>query len=104
MVPPPGILLSTLDLFLEECTSVIGEATGKDAEGLIVTIDRGEYSQSVKVIFPESRKRWIILRREVHITGRIREHEEWGYAVHFGYDYGWWGNLRKNLPGGFFDP
>ena len=32
-IPPPGILTSALDLFLDECTSVIGEVTGKDSEG-----------------------------------------------------------------------
>ena len=42
-IPPPGILTSALDLFLEECASVIGEVSGKDSEGLIIGVDRGEY-------------------------------------------------------------
>lgn len=101
---PPAVVASTLDLLLDECTSVIGEVTGKDSEGLIIAVDRGDYRQTVKVIFPEDRRSAIPLRREVHITGRIREHEEWVYAVHFGEDLGWWDNLRKNLPGDVFDP
>ena len=103
-IPPPGILASALDLFLEECASVIGEVSGKDSEGLIIGVDRGEYRQTVKVIYPEDLKSRIALLDEVHITGRIREHEQWGYAVHFGEDLGWWDNLRKNLPGDVFDP
>ena len=70
---------------------------------MIIGIDREEYRQTVKVIYPEDLKSGIPLLDEVHITGRIREHEHWGYAVHFGEDLGWWDNLRKNLPGDVFD-
>ena len=40
----------------------------------------------------------------IRIAGRIGEHEDGGYVVHYGVDRGWWGNLRENLPGDVFTP
>ena len=93
MIPPPGQLSTLLDLFEDECTSVIGEVVSQGTGMLVVEVDRGEYTQQVLVIGPEDILGRASLGTEVHVAGRIRRHENGGPMVHFGVDRGWWGNL-----------
>ena len=104
MIPPPGLLGAAVVAFEDECTSVIGEVASVDADELVVKVDRGEYVQWVGVIGPAEVLEQVPVGRRVHVAGRIREHEERGYAVHYGVDRGWWGNFRDNFPEGFLAP
>ena len=103
-IPPPGLLGAAVFAFEDECTSVIGEVVSVDAGELVVKVDRGEYVQWVGVIGPAEVLEQVPVGRRVHVAGRIREHEERGYAVHYGVDRGWWGNFRDNFPEGFLAP
>ena len=40
-IPPPGLLLVVLDVFLDECVSVTGEVVSHDAGELVVEVDPG---------------------------------------------------------------
>ena len=104
MIPPPGLLSVAVVGFEDQCTSVIGEVVSRDVGELVVRVDRGEYAQWVGVIGPAEVLEQVPAGGRVHVAGRIREHEEWGYAVHYGVDRGWWGNFRENLPGDFLAP
>ena len=104
MIPPPGLLSVTLDLFVGECTSVIGEVVSQDTGLLVVDVDREDYTQRVWVVGPPEIFDRAALGERVHVAGRIEKHEEWWYVVKFGFDRGWWGNFRENLPGDFLAP
>ena len=99
-----GPLLVVLDLLVDECVSVVGDVASRDADELVVEVDRGEYVQWVRVIGPAEVLEQVPVGGQVHVAGRIREHEDGGYMVHYGVDRGWWGNLRENLPGDFLTP
>ena len=103
-IPPHGQLLAILDLLLDECVSVAGEVVRIDVGELVVEIDRGEYLQRVRVRGPTEVLERVPLGQHVKVEGRIGEHEDGGYMVHFGEDRGWWGNLRENFLGGVFAP
>ena len=75
-----------------------------DADELVVKVDRGEYVQWVGIIGPAEVLEQAPVGGRIHVSGRIREHEEWGYAVYYGVDRGWWGNFRENFPGNFLAP
>ena len=92
-----GQLLVVLDLLVDECVSVVGEVASRDAGELVVEVDRGEYEQLVRVIGPAEVLEQIPLGGRVHVAGRIGEHADGGYVVHYGVDRGWWGNLRENF-------
>ena len=104
MIPPPGLLSATLDLFVGECTSVIGEVVSQDTGLLVVEVDREDYTQRVWVLGPSEIFDRATLGGRVHVAGRIERHEEWWYVVRYGFDRGWWGNFRENLPGDFLAP
>ena len=93
MIPPPGQLSTLLDLFVDECTSVVGEVVSKDAGMLVVEVDRVEYAQLVLVVGPEDVLGRASLGTEIHVAGRIAKHENGGPMVRYGVDRGWWGNL-----------
>ena len=99
-----GQLLTLLDLMVDVCVSVAGEAASRDVGQLMVDVDRGDYVQRVRVIGPPEVLEQVAVGSQVHVAGRIREHEDGGYMVHHGVDRGWWGNLRENLPGDFLAP
>ena len=103
-IPPPGLLGAGLDLFLDECVSVAGDVVSRDIGELVVEIDRGEYVQRVRVRGPADAFEQVSVGERVHVAGRIGEHEDGGYVVRHGVDRGWWGNLRKNLPGDVLTP
>ena len=92
-IPPPGQLSTLLDLFVDECTSVIGEVVSRDVGMLVVAVERGEYTQHVLVVGPEDVLGGVPLGTQIHVAGRIRKHENGGPMVHYGVDRGWWGNL-----------
>ncbi len=99
-----GQLFTLLDLMVDECVSVAGEVASRDVGQLMVDMDRGDYVQRVMVIGPPEVLDQFTVGGQVYVAGRIRKHEDWGYAVHHGVDRGWWGNLRENLPGDFLAP
>ncbi len=103
-IPPPGQLLVILDVFLDECVSVAGEAVSRDVGELVVEMDRGEYLQRVRVRGPAEVFEQVPLGRRIQVAGRVGEHEDGGYVVHYGVDRGWWGNLLENLPGDVLTP
>ena len=103
-IPPPGLLGAGLDLFLNECVSVAGDVVSRDIGELVVEIDRGEYVQRVRVRGPADAFEQVSVGERVHVAGRVGEHEDGGYVVRHGVDRGWWGNLRKNLPGDVLTP
>ena len=103
-IPPPGQLLVLLDVFLDECVSVVGEVVSHDVGELGVEVDRGEYVQWVWVRGPAEVFDQFSVGERVLVAGRIGEDEDWGYVVRYGVDRGWWGNLRENLPGDVLTP
>ncbi len=103
-IPPHGQLLAILDLFLDECVIVAGEVVWVEVGELVVEMDRGEYVQRVRVRGPAEVLERVTLGQRVQVAGRIGEHEDGGYMVHFGVDRGWWGNLRENFPGDVLTP
>ena len=103
-IPPPGLLLVVLDVFLDECVSVTGKVVSHEAGELVVEVDRGEYVQWVRVRGPAEVFERASVGELVHVAGRVGEHEDGGYVVHYGVDRGWWGNLRENLPGNVLTP
>lgn len=103
-IPHHGQLLTLLDLFQDQCVSVVGEVVSRDMGELVVEVDRGEYLQWVRVIIGTEVYELTALGDRIRISGRVREHEDGGYAVQHGLDRGWWGNLRENLPGDFLTP
>jgi len=103
-IPPPGMILVVLDVILDECVSVIGDVVSRDAGGLVVERDRGDYVQHVRVRVPAEVFKQVPLAGRVQVAGRIREDEDWGYVIDHGVDRGWWGNLRENLQRVVFTP
>ena len=103
-IPPPGLLGVALDVFLDECVSVTGEVVSHDLGELVVKVDRGEYVQWVRVRGPAEVFEQVSVGRRVQVAGRIGEHEDGGYVVHYGVDRGWWGNFQENLPGDVLTP
>ena len=103
-IPPPGLLGAALDVFLDECVSVAGEVVSHDVGELVLEVDRGEYVQWVRVRGPAEVFEQASAGRRVQVAGRIGEHEDGGYVVHYGVDRGWWDNLRENLPGDILTP
>ena len=99
-----GQLFTLLDLMVDECVSVVGEAASREDGQIVVVVDRGDYLQPVGVIGPPEVLEQVTVGGQVRVAGRIRKHEDWGYAVHHGVDRGWWGNLRENFPGDFLAP
>ena len=103
-IPLPGLLSAAFDLFVDECVSVAGVVVWRDLGQVVVEIDRGEYWLRVLVQGSAGDFEQVVLGERVLITGRIRKHEEWGYAVYLAVDRGWWGNLLENLPSDFVAP
>ncbi len=100
-IPHHGQLLTLLDLFQDQCVSVVGGVVSREMGELVVEVDRGDYVQWVRVIIGAEVYEQVALGDRIRISGRIGEHEEGGYVVQHGLDRGWWGNLRENLPGDF---
>ena len=104
MILTPAQIVVLMDLVVNECTSVIGEVVSRESGLLVVDVDREDYKQRVWVVGPPEIFDRAALGGRVHVAGRIEKHEEWGYVVRFGFDRGWWGNFRENLPGDFLAP
>ena len=100
----PAQIVVLMDLVVNECTSVIGEVVSQDTGLLVVDVDREEFKQLVWVLGPSEIFDRARLGGRVHVAGRIEKHEEWWYVVRYGFDRGWWGNFRENLPGDFLAP
>ena len=103
-IPSPGLLGAAFDVFVDECVSVAGEVVLHDVGEIVVEMDRGEYMQWVRVRGPAEVFEQVSVGERIRLAGRIGEHEDGGYVVHYGVDRGWWGNLRENLPGDVFAP
>ena len=103
-IPPPGQLLVVLDVYLDECVSVVGEVVSHDVGELGMEVDRREYVQWVWVRGPAEVFDKLSVGERVLVAGRIGEDEDGGYVVRYGVDRGWWGNLRENLPGDVLTP
>ena len=68
-----GQLLTLLDLMVDECVSVAGEAASREDGQLLVVVDRGDYLQPVRVIVPPEALEPVAVGGPVRVAGRIQE-------------------------------
>ncbi|MYD65937.1 MAG: DUF2207 domain-containing protein [Chloroflexi bacterium] len=89
------------DLFRDQCVSVRGTLVSRDADELVLEMDRGEFLQRVTVHDPSEVLGALRLGGVVTLAGWLRVEEDGTYAVEFipdrGSDREWWRNLRENL-------
>ena len=89
------------DLFRDECVRVRGTLVSRDADELVLEMDRGEFLQRVTVHDPSEVLGALRLGGVVTLAGWLRVEEDGTYAVEFipdrGSDREWWRNLRENL-------
>ena len=104
-IPTPAQIAVAGDLFRDECVRVRGTIVSKDANELVVEMNRGEFVQRVNVRDPSQALEAIPQGRVVTLAGWLKVEEDGTYAVHFIPDHesdrGWWRNLWENLKGLF---
>ena len=104
-IPTPAQIAVAGDLFRDQCVRVRGTLVSRDADELLLDVDRDEYVQRVSVRDRSEVLGGIALGRVVTLAGWLRVEEDGTYAVDFipdrGSDRDWWRNLRENLEGLF---
>ena len=89
------------DLFRDQCVRVRGTLVSRDADELVIKMDRGEFPQRVTVHDPSEVRGALRPGRVVTLAGWLRVEEDGTYAVEFipdrGSDREWWRNLRENI-------
>ena len=104
-IPTPAQIAVAGDLFRDGCVRVRGTIVSKDANELVVEMNRGEYVQRVNVRDPSQALEAIPQGRVVTLAGWLKVEEDGTYAVHFIPDHEsdreWWRNLLENLAGLF---
>jgi len=104
-IPTPAQIAVIGDLFRDGCVRVSGTLVSKEADMLVLKIDRGDYVQQVIVRVPAGLFEGTSLGKQLSLGGWFRVEENGTYEVHFvpdrGSDRGWWRNLRENFEGLF---
>lgn len=100
-IPTPAQIAVAGDLFRDQCVRVRGTLVARDADELLLDVDREEYVQRVSVRDPSEVLGGLTLGRVVTLAGWLRVEEDGTYAVEFipdrGSDRDWRRNLRENL-------
>ena len=89
------------DLFRDECVRVRGTLVTRDADELVLEVDRGDYVQPVRVPDSSQVLGALSVGRVVTLAGWLRVEADGTYVVEFipdrGSDREWWRNLRENV-------